>query len=138
MEMNLKIAEEYVENIAYQSNMLLTLINDLMDLAKLETLNFKLNEDYFSLPELIRQAFKTVRCQANKKKINLIHEFSTDELGGIDTSLDKLGLTKSSIQEILSQVLGDKCRYMQILLNFLSNAIKFTTSGKTIYVRVKL
>ena len=53
MEKNLQIAEEYVENIAYQSNMLLTLINDLMDLAKLETLNFKLNEDFFDLPELI-------------------------------------------------------------------------------------
>ena len=55
--------------------MLLTLINDLMDLAKLETLNFKLNDDYFDLPELIRQAFQTVRCQANKKKINLVYQF---------------------------------------------------------------
>ena len=34
--------------------MLLTLINDLMDLAKLETLNFKINEDYFDLPDLIK------------------------------------------------------------------------------------
>ena len=48
------MAEDYVENIAYQSNMLLTLINDLMDLAKLETLNFKFNEEYFDLPELIK------------------------------------------------------------------------------------
>ena len=55
--------------MAYQSNMLLTLINDLMDLAKLETLNFKLNEEHFNLPSLIKKAFKTVRCQAKKKDI---------------------------------------------------------------------
>ena len=48
------MAEDYVENIAYQSNMLLTLINDLMDLAKLESLNFKFNEEFFDLPELIK------------------------------------------------------------------------------------
>ena len=49
--------------------MLLTLINDLMDLAKLETLNFKLTDEYFDLPELIKQAFKTVKCQADRKNI---------------------------------------------------------------------
>ena len=54
------MAEDYIENMAYQSNMLLTLINDLMDLAKLETLNFKFNEEYFDLPDLIKKAFKTV------------------------------------------------------------------------------
>ena len=48
------MTEDYIENMAYQSNMLLTLINDLMDLAKLETLNFKLNEEYFDLPLLIK------------------------------------------------------------------------------------
>ena len=62
-------SKEYLDNINYQSNMLLTLINDLMDLAKLETLNFKLNEEYFDLPELIKQAFKTVKCQADRKNI---------------------------------------------------------------------
>ena len=75
------MAEDYVENMAYQSKMLLNLINDLMDLAKLETLNFKFNEEYFDLPELIKQAFKTVQCQANKKNIRLIHDFSIDVKG---------------------------------------------------------
>ena len=48
------MTEDYIENMAYQSNMLLTLINDLMDLAKLETLNFKFNDEYFDLPQLIK------------------------------------------------------------------------------------
>ena len=65
------MAEEYIQNMTYQSNMLLTLINDLMDLAKLETLNFKFNDEYFDLPELIKQTFKTVKSQADKKNISL-------------------------------------------------------------------
>ena len=45
--------ENYLENISYQSHMLITLINDLLDLAKFETMNFKFNEEYFNLNELI-------------------------------------------------------------------------------------
>ena len=69
----------------YQSNMLITLINDLMDLAKLETLNFKIEKDYFDLPELINQAFKTVKWQAAKKKIHLIAEYQA--FGGLENIL---------------------------------------------------
>ena len=46
--------ETYLENIQYQSNMLITLINDLMDLAKFETMNFSFNEDYFNMNDLIK------------------------------------------------------------------------------------
>ena len=53
MERNLLEAEKYLENISYQSNMLLTLINDLLDLAKFETMNFSFNEQYFNLGDLI-------------------------------------------------------------------------------------
>lgn len=44
--------------------MLLTLINDLLDLAKLETMNFKFNEDFFNLNEVITQAYDTMKYQA--------------------------------------------------------------------------
>ena len=40
--------EKYLENIQFQSSMLITLINDLLDLAKLETMNFKFNEEFFN------------------------------------------------------------------------------------------
>lgn len=53
--------ENYLENISHQSSMLLTLINDLLDLAKLETMNFKFNEDYFNLSEVINQAYETMK-----------------------------------------------------------------------------
>ena len=44
------------ENILYQSNMLLNLINDLLDLAKINSLNFKFNNNYFDLKDLISKA----------------------------------------------------------------------------------
>ena len=60
-------AEKYLENISFQSNMLITLINDLLDLAKFETMNFKFNEEYFNLNELLNQAYATVKYQAAQK-----------------------------------------------------------------------
>ena len=45
--------EKFLENISYQSNMQLTLINDLLDLAKFETMNFSFNEEFFNMKELI-------------------------------------------------------------------------------------
>lgn len=62
-------AEQYLENISFQSNMLLTLINDLLDLAKFETMNFSFNDDYFNMNELITQAYDTVKYQAAQKNI---------------------------------------------------------------------
>lgn len=56
--------EGYLEVISFQSNMLITLINDLLDLAKLETLNFSLNEMYFNLNDLVDKAYDTIKYQA--------------------------------------------------------------------------
>lgn len=134
---DLQVAEEYTENMAYQSNMLLTLINDLMDLAKLDTLNFKFNDQYFDLPELINQTFKTVKSQASKKEISLLYNYSVEPLSE-DSLVSQVTLSQSQIQKLLKNIYGDRCRYQQILLNFLSNAIKFTNKGKSIQVRVIL
>lgn len=68
-------AEDYLENISYQSSMLLNLINDLLDFAKLETLNFELNEESFNLDELIDQAYNTVKYQASQKNIRIMKDY---------------------------------------------------------------
>ena len=67
--------ELYLENIYYQSSMILTLINDLLDLAKFETMNFKFNEDFFNLNELISKAYDTMKYQASSKSINIIRDY---------------------------------------------------------------
>ena len=55
--------------------MLTNLINDLLDLSKIDSLNFKLNEDYFNLIEIVDMAFKTVKYSSDLKNIKLQLEF---------------------------------------------------------------
>lgn len=75
--------------------MLITLINDLLDLAKLETMNFKFNEEYFDYNKLIKQAFDTMKYQAASKKVKLIEEFTmsiTDKKSrfyGVETTVEE-------------------------------------------------
>lgn len=52
--------------------MLTNLINDLLDLSKIDTLNFKLNEKYFDLIKTINMAINTVKYSSNKKQIKII------------------------------------------------------------------
>ena len=117
--------------------MLLTLINDLLDLAKLETMNFQFNNEYFNLTEVIDHAYDTVKYQALQKDINIIIDYKmqiTDEKSkyfGVDTTFEDR-------QNFFKKLMGDKLRYLQILLNFLSNAIKFTNQGQSINIRIVL
>jgi len=55
--------------------MLTNLINDLLDLAKLNTLNFKFNDDYFDLNILIQQSLDTMKYMASQKQVSLTHEY---------------------------------------------------------------
>ena len=117
--------------------MLITLINDLLDLAKFETMNFKFNEEFFNLNELIEQAYDTMKYQASLKNIQIITDYQTKItnpkciLFGVETSFHER-------RKYFNELMGDKIRYMQILLNFLSNAIKFTKDGKKITIRIVL
>ena len=74
-EHSLLDVENYLENISFQSSMLITLINDLLDLAKLETMNFTFNDEFFDLNELINQAHNTIKYQAAQKNIDVSTEY---------------------------------------------------------------
>ena len=71
------MVEDILENINFQSKMQQNLINDLLDLSKIDTLNFKFNNDYFSMLELITNAFNTLKHTARKKNILLKQELNT-------------------------------------------------------------
>jgi signal transduction histidine kinase len=58
-----------LENCGYCATMLLNLINDLMDLAKLEKMKFQLNNDFFDLTKTINGAFGTLGYFSKQKKI---------------------------------------------------------------------
>ena len=84
--------------------MLLTLINDLLDLAKFETMNFKFNEDYFNLNELISKAYNTMKYQAAQKNINIIRDYQIkisnpeSKYYGIDMSFEEFVKAKVDFQ----------------------------------------
>jgi len=101
--------------------MMENLINDLLDLAKLENNAFTLSSDYFSLSCAIYEAFRIVSHTASKNLISL--RATIDDQSSLD---------------LIHSILGDKRRYMQILLNFLSNAIKFTNSYGSVTIAIKL
>jgi hypothetical protein len=55
--------------------MLTNLINDLLDLSKIDSLNFKLNEEFFNLIEIVNMSIKTVKYSSDKKNIKFQIEF---------------------------------------------------------------
>jgi len=51
--------------------MLINLINDLLDLAKIDSLNFKFNNNYFDLVDLMYKAYDSVKFAANQKNVEI-------------------------------------------------------------------
>jgi signal transduction histidine kinase len=111
-ELNDKQAE-YVEDILSSGRHLLALINDILDLSKVEAGRMELELSRFDLPAAIGSAVILVRERADRHGLGL--EVSVDE---------RLGL-----------FVGDERKIRQVLLNLLSNAVKFTPEGGRVAVR---
>ena len=102
---------EYTRKITASSHHLLSLINDVLDMSKIESGKTSLNVDRFSLPELLEELNIILMPQARAKgQTFTIH------------------VTGAPPEELI----GDKLRLNQILLNLLSNAIKYTPEGGSI------
>lgn len=107
---------EYLHAIDTSAASLLELINDILDFSKIEAGKLQLEEKYFSLRQGISDLIETIRFKADEKNLKL--ELDIDE-------------------HIPAFISGDPLRLNQILLNLVSNAIKFTQQGE-IRVMVKL
>ncbi len=107
---------EYTRKISYSGQHLLSLINDILDMSKIESGKTSLYIEQFSLPEFIEELYSMIISQTNAKKQTFdVH-------------------TKGNIPEL---VMGDKMRLNQIMLNILSNAVKYTPAGGNISLRVE-
>lgn len=102
-ELNRK-QEEYLRDILGSGRHLLALINDILDLAKIESGRMELDLGTFDLPAVLNSTFMLIREQAMRQRIHV--------------SLD--------IDHRLGRFTADERKLKQILLNLLSNAVKFT------------
>jgi GAF domain-containing protein len=113
-ELNEKQAE-YTEDILSSGRHLLSLINEILDLSKVEAGRMELEVATFDLPLAIDNARTFVRERAAKHGINL------------DVTVD----------ERLGDFVGDERKIKQVLLNLLSNAVKFTPEGGRIGINAR-
>jgi GAF domain-containing protein len=113
-ELNEKQAE-YTDDILTSGRHLLSLINEILDLSKVEAGRMELELATFDLPLAIDNARTFVRERATKHGINL------------DVTVD----------ERLGEFVGDERKIKQILLNLLSNAVKFTPEGGRIGINAR-
>jgi signal transduction histidine kinase len=107
---------EYLQDILESGRHLLSLINDILDLSKIEAGRMELELAEFDLPTAIENALILVRERASRRGIRLGHT--------IDDRLGTIG--------------GDERKVKQVLLNLLSNALKFTPEGGRIDVDARL
>lgn len=101
---------EYISSLRYTSTVLQSLINDILDLSKLEANKTRLDLQAVNLKELVHDTIQVFEPRAKAKNIKLDFHFG-------------------NIPEI---IIADANRLRQILLNLISNAIKFTQEGSVL------
>ena len=107
---------EYLQDILESGRHLLSLINDILDLSKIEAGRMELEPAAFDLPSAIENALILVRERASRRGIRL----------------------GSTIDTRLGMISGDERKVKQVLLNILSNALKFTPEGGRIDIDARL
>jgi two-component system, NtrC family, sensor kinase len=108
--------DEYLKDIHASGQHLLSLINDILDLSKVEAGRMELELTDFDLPQAISNALTLVRGRAAHRDIAL-HQ---------------------TVDQRLGQIRGDERKIKQVLLNLLSNALKFTPEGGRVDVRASV
>jgi two-component system cell cycle sensor histidine kinase PleC len=106
--------KEYANDIHQSGQHLLNLINEILDISRIEAGRYELHEGPVSLAEVVEDCHRLMRLRAENKGLKLVEEFA----------------------ENLPQLWADERAIRQICLNLLSNAIKFTPTGGTVTLKV--
>ncbi len=104
----------YLETVSTASEGLLTLLNDVLDLSKIEAERLELEQTDFNVHTVLEESAETFAILAHKKGVELIVHLDPD---------------------VPVMLIGDPTRLRQILCNLISNAVKFTSAGEVV-VRV--
>lgn len=108
--------QEYAKTISTCAEALLTVINDILDFSKIESGNMELEERDFDLRTCIEEVLDVFAGKAGKLGVDLVYQID---------------------HNVPAQIVGDNMRLRQVLMNLVSNAIKFTEQGE-IFVSVHL
>ena len=111
-----KKVRDYLGKILSSSNHLLSLINDILDMSRIESGKIHLEETEVSLSDVLHDLKTIISGQIHAKQLELY--------------MDVMDVTNEDVY-------CDKTRLNQVLLNLLSNAVKFTPAGGTVSVRLK-
>ena len=111
-----KRVQDYLGKILSSSNHLLSLINDILDMSRIESGKIHLEETEVSLSEVLHDLKTIISGQIHAKQLELY--------------MDAMDVTNEDVY-------CDKTRLNQVLLNLLSNAVKFTPAGGTVSVRIR-
>ncbi len=106
----------YVTNILTSGRHLLQLINDILDLSKVETGKLELNTEHFSPARAVEDVLAVIKALSNKKGIVVATDCASD----------------------LPALCADQGKFKQVLYNLLSNAVKFTPDGGTVTVKLQM
>lgn len=112
---NKEQVEEYLNKIMTSGNHLLSLINDVLDMSRIESGKIRLEEKPCSLPDILHGLHNIVQADVHSKQLELY----------IDT-----------IDVFDEYIYCDKLRLNQVLLNLLSNSIKYTGAGGSVSMRI--
>ena len=107
--------EEYLKKIMTSGNHLLSLINDVLDMSRIESGKIRLDEKKCSLPEILHGLRNILQADIHTKQLNLY----------IDT-----------VDVFDEEIFCDKLRLNQVLLNLMSNAVKYSSAGGIISLRI--
>ena len=111
------IVRDCLQTVRESADVLLELLNEILDLSRIEAHRFELEATTFNLHGVVEQVIKTLRVRASEKGLALIYNLSP---------------------EVPDMLIGDPLRFRQILMNLVDNAIKFTNKGKiTVQVDAK-
>jgi PAS domain S-box-containing protein len=109
------IQYDYADNISKSAKSLLMIINDVLDISKIEAGKLEIDPAKFNIREIMFDTITVLEYQAAKKNVTL--ELRIDP-------------------KIPDFLIGDGLRIRQIILNFLTNAVKFTASGGLVFLNI--
>ncbi|WP_010300093.1 PAS domain-containing hybrid sensor histidine kinase/response regulator [Candidatus Odyssella thessalonicensis] len=108
--------QKYINTILSSTQMLLTLVNDILDVSKIASGKLELEKVEFRLHNVIDDIY------------NILHPLAAAKQLAFDCEID---------QDVPQYLIGDQVRLQQVLVNLISNAIKFTSQGKiSVYVKL--